>query len=335
MSKVLITDYAWDSLDREAAVLEAIGAELVVADSGDESELVELVADADAILTCFAQVTRAVIRAGTRLRVIGRYGIGVDNIAVDEATALGIPVTNVPDYCVDEVAEHTLAFLLALARSITEYDRGIRRGSWGLEAGRPMHRLSGQTLGLVGFGAIAQGVAARATALGLRVIATTRSVPRADLIALGVEHVSLSELAAQSDFVSLHVPHTLETDRLIDAAFLSSMKPGAYLINTARGGILDQKALLSALQSGQLGGAALDVFTPERIRSDDPLLTHPRVIATPHAAFYSEESIAQLAARAAGNVARVLAGWKATDTVNPYVYDLPRWNRIDDGAVRQ
>ena len=168
--KVLITDYTWDSTDREAAVLAEVGARLVVARSGDEAELVRLVGDADAILTCFAQVTPAVVRAGEKLRVIGRYGIGVDNIAVDEATRRGIPVTNVPAYCLDEVAEHVLALIFCLERGIHHYDRAVREGDWSLAVGRPIRRIAGRTLGVVGFGKIGRTVAQRAQALGMRVI---------------------------------------------------------------------------------------------------------------------------------------------------------------------
>lgn len=329
MSTVLVTDYTWDSLDRERAILADVGATLVVAETGEEAELVRLVDDADAILTCFAHVTPEVVRAGRNLKVIGRYGIGTDNIAVDEATTLGIPVTNVPDYCVAEVAEHTLAVILGLVRSIALYDRNVRNGDWSLAAGAPIHRLHGRTLGLVGFGSIARAVASRASALGLRVLAHTRSAPTDEVRAGGAEPVSLEELTTRSDIISLHVPHTADTNRMVDAAFLAAMKPGAYLVNTARGGVVDQNALVAALDSGWLGGAGLDVFTPERIADDHPLLQHPRVIATPHVAFYSEESIAELATRAAENVAAILTGRRPIATVNPTVYESPKWADLD------
>ncbi|HKP05950.1 MAG TPA: C-terminal binding protein [Microbacterium sp.] len=329
MSTVLVTDYTWDSLDRESAILADAGATLVVAETGEEAELVRLVDDADAILTCFARVTPEVVRAGRNLKVIGRYGIGTDNIAVDEATRLGIPVTNVPDYCVAEVAEHTLAVILGLVRSIALYDRNVRNGDWSLAAGAPIHRLHGRTLGLVGFGSIARAVASRASALGLRVLAHTRSAPADEVRACGAEPVSLEELTTRSDIISLHVPHTADTNRMVDAAFLAAMKPGAYLVNTARGGVVDQDALVAALDSGWLGGAGLDVFTPERIVGDHPLLQHPRVIATPHVAFYSEESIAELATRAAENVAAILTGRRPIATVNPTVYESSRWADLD------
>lgn len=321
MTTVLVTDITWESLDREREVLDAIGAELRLAPATDESTLAALAADTDAILTCFARVTPAVIAAARRLRVIGRYGIGVDNIAVDAATAARIPVTNVPDYCVDEVAEHTLALLLDVVRGVSRYDRDVRAGQWRLGAGLPLRRLRGRTLGLVGFGSIARAVAARAAAFGLDVIATSRSPHPEAFAAAGATRVSLDELAARADIVSLHVPATPATHHLVDAAFLARMRPGSVLINTARGDLVEQHALVAALDSGQLAGAGLDVFTPERPAPDHPLLHHPRVVSTPHVAFFSDESIAALATRAARNVAEALAGGRPTDTVNPQVYD--------------
>lgn len=321
MTTVLVTDYTWESLDREAAIFAEIGAEIVAAPDSDEATLVRLAPESDAILTCFAHVTEAVVRAAPKLRVIGRYGIGVDNIDVAAATARGIPVTNVPGYCTDEVAEHTLAMILAQARQLTAYDRDVRAGGWSLGAAPQMHRLAGSTLGLFGFGAIAQEVARRASSFGLRVIAHARSATAEQTSALGVEKVTLEELIARSDFLSLHVPLTPETEGIVNAQFLEGMKPGSVLVNTARGGLVDQEALVAALRAGSIGAAALDVFTPERLPAGHPLLHHPRVLATPHVAFSSEESLAELAERAAQNVATVLSGGRAADTVNPEIYD--------------
>ncbi|MFF2486204.1 C-terminal binding protein [Microbacterium sp. NPDC058062] len=327
MSTVLVTDYTWDSLEIERRELARVGASLVVAPDAEEATLEELVIEADAILTCFGRVTPAVLRAGRRLRVVGRYGIGTDNIAVETATEMGIPVTNVPDYCVDEVAEHTMALAFGLARSVTTFDRNIREGRWDLGRGRPIRRMRGQTLGLLGLGSIGRAVAERAVALGLHVIAHVRSGVPADLEALGVENVSMRELAARSDILSLHVPLTDATRHIVDRSMLGAMKETAFLINTARGGVIDQEALVEALDGGIIAGAGLDVFTPEHLDPGHPLFAHPRVIATPHVAFYSEESVAELASRAAANVATVLSGWRAHDTVNPSVYDGTRWTR--------
>lgn len=322
MSTVLVTDYTWDSTDREAAVLDEVGARLVVAETGDEAELLRLVPEADAILTCFARVTPAVVRAGERLKVIGRYGIGVDNIAVEEATRRGIPVTNVPEYCLDEVAEHVLALMLCMARGIHLYDRAVRRGGWSLETGRPIPRIAGRTLGIVGFGKIGRMLAAKAAGLGLRVIAHSPSTPADEIRLGGAEPVELLELARGADFVSLHVPLTERTRNLVGEAFLAEMKPNAYLVNAARGAVVQRDALIHALAQRRIAGAALDVFVPERPETGDPLFAEERLLATPHVAFYSEESVADLATLAARTVAAVLAGERPASIVNPEIYEL-------------
>ncbi len=325
---VLVTDYTWTSTDIEAEILARVGAELVVAETGAEEELVELVREAHGILTCFALVTPAVVRAGAQLQVIGRYGIGVDNIAVDVATELGILVTNVPSYCVDEVAEHVLALLLAHERGICLYDAAIRTGDWSLTPGLPIRRVSGRTLGIVGFGRIGKALATKARGLGLRVAIADPSASEGEIAQAEVERVGLLELAAQSDYVSIHAPLTPETHGLIGREFLAAMKPGAFLVNAARGSIVDQDALVEALREGRIAGAGLDVFEPERLPPDHALLAEPRVIATPHVAFYSEESVRELEARAAENVASVLDGRMPSSVVNPEVLELPRWRHL-------
>lgn len=318
---VLVTDYTWDSLARESAILAEVGAELVVARTAEEAELVELAVNADAILTCFARVTAAVVQAGSRLKVIGRYGIGVDNIAVEEATRRGIPVTNVPAYCTNEVAEHVLALIFCLARGIHRFDAAVHAGDWSMAAGLPIRRIAGRTLGVIGFGRIGRAVTERARALGLRVVVHSPGTPPEEITAMGADPVELMEVATRADYVTLHLPATPATTDLIDAAFLASMKPDAYLINAARGALVDQRALAAALRENRIAGAGLDVFVPERLAPDHELMTQPRLLATPHVAFYSEESVAELAALAAQNVATVLAGGRAQDTINPQVYE--------------
>jgi D-3-phosphoglycerate dehydrogenase len=325
---VLVTDHTWPSTEPEAEVLAGVGARLVEAKTGEEAELVELAAEADAILTCFARVTAAVVRAAPRLQVIGRYGIGVDNIAVDEATRLGIPVTNVPAYCLDEVAEHALALLLACARRVVHYDRAVRDRDWGLGTGMPIFRVRGRTLGIVGFGKIGQTLAAKARALGLAVLAADPYVPEAIIRERGAEPADLDEVLARADFLSLHLPLTAETRHLLDASRLRRMKPSAFVINTSRGGVVDQAALLEALRDGWIAGAALDVFEPERLPPDHPLLALPNLVATPHVAFYSEESVRELEVQAARNVAAILEGRRPHALVNPDVLALPRWAHL-------
>lgn len=326
--KVLVTDYTWDSTEPEAAIVAEAGAELVIARTGDPAELAELVVDADAILTCFSQVPAGVISAGRRLQVIGRYGIGLDNIDVAEATRLGVMVTNVPAYCLDEVAEHALALILGMARNVPGYDRQVRAGNWELKAARPLFRVAGSTLGIVGYGRIGQTLAAKVAGLGMTVLAHDPHLDPDRVRARGAEPCELDDLLRRSDFVSLHLPLTADTRRLIDDAKLRLMKPTAFLVNTSRGGALDQEALHSALAEGRLAGAALDVFEPERLPDDHPLLTQPNLVATPHVAFYSEQSVLELQRRAARNVADALLGRRPESVVNPEVLALPRWAHL-------
>ena len=316
--KVLLTDYAWPDVDIERGILAAAGVELIVAQQQDEDSLAALAADVDAIMTCWARVTERVMAASGRCRIVARMGIGLDNIDVGYCTRAGIPVTNVPDYCLQEVAEHTLALLLSLARKTAFYHHASKQGRYELQAGPPLRRLAGQTLGIVGLGAIGGRVAELSLALGLRVVAVNRSGKTA---LAGVKMTDLQTLLAVSDFVSLHVPLTPSTRRLIGSGELRRMRPSAYLINTARGGLIDHAALAAALSSGALAGAALDVQDPEPPDLSQPPYDDPRVIVTPHAAFVSAESLAELRTRAATQVADRLRGRTPHKVLNPAVLD--------------
>jgi D-3-phosphoglycerate dehydrogenase len=326
--QVLITDYAWPSLEIERTVLDAVNADLIVAQTGDEGELLRLAPQADAILTCWKRTPPAVLDAAPRCRIVSRYGIGLDNIPVDHATALGILVTNVPDFCLDEVSDHVLALLLACARRVVSFARATRAGVWNLQAGRPMYRLRGQTLGLIGYGNTARALAAKAQALGLNILAYT---PRLTSGALetgwGVATNDLDFLLRVSDYISIHAPLTAATRGLLDARALRLMKPTAYLINAARGPIVDEIALHQALVEGWIAGAALDVLSQEPPDPAHPLLALDNVIATPHAAFYSEAAIDELARKAAEHVAQVLRGELPTNIVNPAVMEQPNFRQ--------
>jgi D-3-phosphoglycerate dehydrogenase len=303
MNRVLITDHTWPDVQVEAAILAAAGLEVVDAPSADEATLSELAIDAVAIMTCFAQVTPKVIESAAKLRVVARFGVGVDNIAVDSASKRAIPVTYVPDYCVAEVAEHALALLLAQARGVARYNASVKSRGWNLGVAAPLRRIEGQTLGLIGCGRIGGRLAAKALGLGLRVVAydPVASAPR------GVVSVSLDELLEQSDFVSLHVPLTPDTRHIVNESVLRRMKPTAFLINTARGGLVDTAALARGLREGWIAGAGLDVLPQEPVAADDPLLDLDNAVLTPHVAFYSEESLADLRRRTAQSVVDVLA----------------------------
>ena len=301
----------------EEAELSDVGAEVVRAVDGSAAEVAGLLADADAILCDASPVDGVLLDRAPRVRVVSEYGIGYDNVDVAAASARGIWVANVPGFCVEEVADHTMALILAANRRIVALDRSVREGRWdpiGVAAGA--QRMSEQTLGLVGFGQIGRRVARRALGFGMRVLAysprTTSELARQH----GAERAELLDVFAQSDYVSLHVPASPDTFNLIDAAALAHFKPTTWLINTGRGRLVDEAALLDALRSKRIAGAALDVRRSEPAPADDPLADLPNVILTPHAAFFSERSLVELRQRAARNVAAVLRGGSPVDPVN-------------------
>lgn len=315
--QILVTDIAWPDISIERRILGEIRAEPLLAPSGDEPTLVQAARGCSGVMTCWAKVTRAVIDACSGCRIVARFGIGLDNIDVAYCTSRQIPVTNVPDYCISEVADHTMALLLACARKVSYYDREIKSGKYALQTGYPLHRMGGQVMGIVGLGRIGRAVARRAAAFGMKVMACSRSLKPEDALSAGVEAVSMEALLSASDFVSLHLPLTSQTRRIIGPQALSLMKPSAFLINTARGGLVDHAALLDALNAQRLRGAALDVTDPEPLPLSHPLLKHPGVILTPHAAFSSRESVDELRSRTAWEVVRVLNGQRPENLVNP------------------
>jgi D-3-phosphoglycerate dehydrogenase len=318
--RVLFTDLPWESLQIEREVLDGIGAEAIAAPDGEERTLISLAPDVDAIGTCWARVTGDVIRAAPRCRIVARMGIGLDNIDIPAATERGIPVTNVPDYCVEEVADHALALLLACARNVAWFHLRTKRGKYDLSAGPPMHRLSGRTLGLFGLGRIARCLVPKARALRLDVIA---HAPSGDDHGTGCRMVDFETLLGESDFISLHAPLSDDTRQVFNAAAFAKMKPRAALINTSRGGLIDHQALWAALQEDRLAGAALDVFDPEPPDLSQPLFRDERVIVTPHCAFVSEESLAELRRRVAGQIVAALSGRTPENVVNRPVPSEP------------
>lgn len=315
--KVLITDYAWPDVEIERRILAESAAELIVAEKSqqDAAGLAKLAQEheVDAIMTNWAKTPEAVIAASPKCRIVSRLGIGLDNIDVAYCTQHKIPVTNVPDYCLIEVAEHALALLLALSRKVGFYHHATKSGRYELQAGPKLRRIEGQTLGIVGLGNIGQKLVEKAAGLGLTIIATSRSGKQK---VAGVELVPLDDLLARSDYVSLHVPMTPETKQMLGADQLAKMKPSAYLINTARGGLIDHAALAAALESGKLAGAALDVQDQEPPDLSKPPYNDPRVIVTPHAAFVSEESLTNLRTRVARQVVARLTGGVPENVVN-------------------
>jgi D-3-phosphoglycerate dehydrogenase len=326
--QILVTDVAWPSLAPEAEVLAKVGGEVILSETGSEEELLRLVPTADAIMTNWAQVPVSVVRSGMSIQVISRYGIGVDNIPVEEATRNGIIVTNVPTYCLDEVSDHAMALILACARQVCQYNAQVRAGNWEVKSCAPLFRVRGKVLGLLGFGKIARALVHKAEAFGLHILVYDPFIPKETIQEYQCEAAGLDDLFMKADFISIHTSLNTTTRGLVDAKRLEQMKPTAYLINTSRGGVIDQAALVAALNQGQIAGAALDVYSPEPLASDHPLLSMPNVITTPHISFYSEESLIDLEVQAAENVAAVLSGKRPGPVVNPEVLQLPRWSHL-------
>jgi D-3-phosphoglycerate dehydrogenase len=311
---VVITDCDHDGVDPERAVLDGHDVELRVLQCRVPEEVADQAGDADVLINQYVPITGEVLDALPRCRLVVRYGVGVDNVDVEAAEARGVWVANVPDYGRDEVADHTLALALALLRGVVTLDRSVRDGAWDLEAARPLRRLATLTYGVVGCGAIGVAVARRAAGLGMRVLGYDLDRVPSDP---PIERVGLEELLEAADLVSLHAALTPASHHLIGAAALARMRPTAYLVNTARGGLVDASALLAALEAGELAGAALDVFEQEP--PDElgwRLARHPRVVATPHAAWYSEEAFHTLKTEVAREALRVLQGGQPRSPVN-------------------
>jgi len=308
--KVVVTDAETKNLPIERNAVERIGGCLTVGDCTREEDVIELAKDADAILYDYAPMTARVIDALERCRVIVRYGVGLDRIDLSAAEAKGIEVRYLPGWSAEEVSDHVIAFVFALARKLLPLDRWVRGGGWGYGGEQNTLRIVGKRIGLVGLGAIARRVAAKANALRMDVLAHDPFVEPCVFQEAGVRPASLDELLAGSDFVSLHVPLTDATAGMIGEKTLRQMKEGAFLINTARGGIVDEPSLVEALRSGRLAGAGLDVFTDEPPREDSPLFDLSSVILTPHMACYSERSMDEMHELAVGHVVDVLGKGK-------------------------
>lgn len=317
--KVVITDHYFPTIEPETRLLATIGAAVVTAASRAAEDVIAAAHDADGILVGHAQMTASVIARLQRCRIIARYGVGYDNVDLEAATAHGIYVTNVPDYCMDEVATHAIMLALACLRRLPRQMAAVRSGDWQERDNRDIPRLAGLTFGILGLGRIGSTTARKAAGVGFRVIACDPYIPHERFAALDVKPVTFDELLTQSDVLSLHTPLTPETRGLIDESVLRRMKPTAILINTARGPIVRNAAVARALREGWIAGAGLDVFEEEPIPLDDPLLTDPRAILTPHVAFASQTSILENQTRAAQEIVRVLTGQPPINVVNPGV----------------
>ena len=320
--KVLITDYDFGDLAVERSILEPIGAEVIGLQAKHEVDLFGHADDCDAIVNQYARVGAATIERMRRCKVIARYGVGVDIVDVDAATAHGIQVTNVRDYCPDEVADHALALWLSLVRKIEIYNRATHAGEWRWQSAAPVYRISGRTMGIVSFGPIGRAIASRAKAFGVRVLVYDPYVADEVFITHGVERAEKVGLLTESDYLMVQVPMTAATHHFLGPAEFEQMKPGVVIVNTGRGPTVDNKALYQALLSGRVSGAGLDDPEEEPAKraawspAENPLFSLPNVLVTPHSAYYSEESIRQARETAAWEVRRVLLGEPPLHAVN-------------------
>lgn len=310
--KVLITDYEFENLQYEEEVFEKSGLdiEFIKAQCKTEEEVIAKAKDVDAIINQYAPVSRKVIESLQHTRVISRYGVGVNTIDLEAAKEKGITVANVPDYGMEEVSNHALALLLSWARKVTLLNNEVKKGNWDFKACVPIHRFNEQTVGVLGFGRIPRRFIEKVKPLGFKTAAYDPFVSAEEMAAVGVQKMELDEIIRQADYLSVHVPLIADTFHLINEERLQRMKKNAVIINTARGPIIDEKALADALEKGIIAGAALDVTEEEPIGSESPLLKMDNVIITPHSAWYSEEAMIELRQKAAMNIVHVLSGTK-------------------------
>jgi D-3-phosphoglycerate dehydrogenase len=315
---VVVTDHDFEdlSIEREGLADVAEVVELTNDVGGSAADARETLAEADAVINLRYDLDAESVALLDDCQVISRYGIGVDNIATDAARERSIPVTNVPDYCLEEVSIHALSLWLALSRGLPTYDDAIAAGDWDRSAAAPIHRLSTRTVGVVGYGAIGRAVGERAAALGANVIASDPFLSPADVVDDPAELVSFETLLDCADFVTVHSPLTPDTRGLFDADAFSRMRDDAYFVNVARGPIVDTEALVAALDAEELAGAGLDVFPEEPPATTDPLRDHPDVVTTPHVAWYSEEANEERRRTVVDIVRTTLEGGEPYNVVN-------------------
>ena len=317
--KVASIQHEYPSTEHERRLVTAAGGEYVDTDALPREAALRHGEDADAILVRWLKIGPDLIRRFRRCKIILRYGVGYDNVDLAAATEANVMVGHSPSYCLDEVATHALALLLACARNVVPIHRRLAQGGWAPNPPEKSYRMAGRTMGLVGFGNIGQSVARKLGGWRMRLLAVDPFVEPEKAAALGVELVDLDTLCRQSDFISLHAPLLPETRHLISRHQFDLMKPGVILVNTARGPVLDAEALLGALQTGRVAAAGLDVFEVEPLDVNSPLRSHPRVIVSDHTAWYSEESVAELQTTVAEEAVRVCTGGLPLSLANPEV----------------
>ena len=305
---VVVTDYIFPNLEPTEQMMAELGWELRVAESRETEDVLKVARDADGIITCYSDLNPDVIAQLEKCKVLARTGTGYNNINVEAATKAGMFVTNVRAYCDDEVSDHSMALLLSVARKIPFLNSRVHSGTWEEADAKPLHRIRGKVLGLAGFGNIPRQVAVKAQAFGIDVIAYDPFVDDETYNSLGVRGVSLDEMFAEADYFSVHAPLNDETHHMFNAEAFAKMKPGAIIVNTARGPLIDVEALADALDSGQVAGAGLDVLPDEPPSPDLQLLGRDNVVLTPHIGFYSEDSVVDLQTLTAKQVVMAIQG---------------------------
>jgi len=323
--KIVITDCDHPSVDIEKEIFRTTNKDVTLETCKTEEDVIAVASDADGIINQYAPITKKVIQALSKCKVISRYGVGVDNIDIEAATDKNIVVANVPDYCVDEVSTHAMSLILACARGLTILDRKVREKKWDFTIVKPLFRTEGQIVGLFGLGRIARKVAQKALGFGFKVIAYDPYVSEVEGC---IKLVDFDNLLRSADFISIHAPLTTETRYSFGENELRKMKKNSFLINTSRGPLINENALYKALNGEWIAGAALDVMEKEPPDWDNPLLSFENIIITPHISFYSEESYKELKTKVADSVIAVLEGDLPRSAVNPQVFkNLNRFRR--------
>jgi len=313
--KVVFTDVLFKEYDIESRILQPLGVELVVKKPQGEQDLINLAKDADGLMGIYFPINQRMLEQLPRLKVISVWGVGTNHIDIEAATQKNVIVANVPDYCTDEVSTHAVALILGCARQISQYDRFLQQGEWAY--GKiPLKRFAGKTVGIAGLGAIGRAVAEKLAGFNVNLIGYDAFVAKEVMQSLNVKKVDFKELLAQSDFITIHTPLTDETHHLFDAEQFRQMKNTAFIINTSRGGVINEAALVAALEKGEIAGGALDVFETEPPDRNQGPIGHPRLTLTPHIGWQSAEAMVECRVKAAESVKAVLMGKKPAYGVN-------------------
>lgn len=318
--KIAVSDYVFPDLSKVKNELEKIDAKIFISEGVDEESIIKVAKDADALLVCYAEISSRIIKELENCQIISRTGIGLDNIDIKAATNAGIIVTNVPNYCIEEVSDHALSLILNCVRKICQLNKTVKNEKiWDFEKYKPIYRLNGQTLGLLGFGKIPRRLVEKVSSYDFDILSFDPYIKEEIADRYGVRLVKFEELISNSDILSLHAPLTNETEGIINNRTLEKMKDTSFLINTSRGGLIKENDLYYALKNQEIAGAGIDLLASEEPSSENPLFGLDNIAITPHVAFYSEESISTLQAKAVEEIARVLKGKNPFSCVNPEV----------------